>query len=201
MAKAKLSLNEYYQQHQLERQSKRSPFVLRFTEWSGYDGLVLVVKERIEPEARGEELVVKRAKTVERGHLYGEALRQCLPVLKRMVDGVNDSSGVPLELTRFFNQDGLKLTNINLPLDLEAGAKLSLFFRLQTNVKDADRIELLGRRIDRFSREEAAYWLAKVTTPDADMRRFAIRGLRIFLCGDGNKDAGISRLLNKLRAK
>ncbi|OXS16973.1 hypothetical protein CGX12_00720 [Zobellella denitrificans] len=201
MAKAKLALKDYYQEHQLERQARHSPFLLRFTQWAGYSGPVLVVKERIEPEARGEEVTIKRAKTVERGHLYGPALRQCLPVLKRMVDGVTDNSGIPLELTRFFTQEGLKLEQLNLPLDNEAGAKAALFFKLQTNVKDADRIELLGRRIDRFSREEAAYWLAKITTPDNDMRRFAIRGLRIFLCGDGSKDAGINRLLTKLRAK
>ncbi len=198
MAKVKLPLPEHYQSRQLARLSRSAPFVMRFTRWKGYSGPVLEIKERIAPESSNQDN--SQGKTKPRGHLYGEALRQCLPVLKRMVDHVSDDGGVPLELARYMTVEGLKLDDINLPLDREAGAKAALFFRLQTNIQIADRIELLGRRIETFSREEAGYWLAWVTTPNKDDARWAMKGLRITLAGD-SKDPAIARKLARLRAR
>ena len=182
--------------------ARRAPYVLRLTRLKECEPPVLIVKERIAPEDRndtsGRQLI--RGITVGRGKLYGHVVRQCLPVLKHIVQGVCDESGVPLELDRFMTPEGLRLHNINLPLDEEAGAKLALLFRLQDRITDGDRIELMGRRIDRFSREEAAYWLAKTTTPNKDAQRWAIRGLRTMLCGAEGKDQGIQPMLEKLRA-
>lgn len=181
--------------------ARRSPYVLRITRLKECDPPVLIVKERIAPEDRddrpGKQL--QRPITVDRGKLYGQLVRQCLPVLKHIVESVCDEAGVPLELERFMTPEGIRLSNVNLPLDEEAGAKLALLFRLQDRITDADRVELMGRRIDRFSREEAAYWLAKVTTPNKDAQRWAIRGLRILLCGPDGKDPGILPMLDKLR--
>lgn len=182
--------------------TRRAPYLLRITRLKAHEPPVLIVKERIASEDRndtkGREPI--RGITVGRGKLYGDVVRQCLPVLKRMVRSVCDESGVPLDIDRFMSPEGMRLNNINLPLDEEAGAKLALLFRLQDRITDGDRIELIGRRIDRFSREEAAYWLAKTTTPNKDAQRWAIRGLRTMLCGAEGKDQGIQPMLEKLRA-
>lgn len=181
--------------------ARRSPYILRLTRLKECDPPVLIVKERIAPEDRNDSAVKRpqRAISVDRGKLYGQVVRQCLPVLKHMVQSVCDDSGVPLELEHFMTPEGLRLSNVNLPLDEEAGAKLALLFKLQDRITDADRVELMGRRIDRFSREEAAYWLAKVTTPNKDAQRWAVRGLRILLCGAEGNDPGIRPMLEKLR--
>jgi len=75
-----------------------------------------------------------------------------------------------------------------------------LFFRLQSKVKDVDRIELIGRRIAMLSREEAVYWLANVTTADPALRSWAISGLRLMLCGDSG-DKRLPRVLERMRAR
>jgi len=90
--------------------------------------------------------------------------------------------GIPLELQRFFSTEGLKL-RVDLPLDENTGAKLGLIFKLQMRAKDMDRVELLARRISTFTREEAAYWLSRVTTFRPDENRWAQAGLKIMLGG------------------
>lgn len=139
---------------QLAKLARRSPYVLRLTRHKDLPPPVLVVKERIAPEDRDdtEGLTNPRAKHVERGTLHGESVRACLPVLKRILEEVKDEQGIPLGLERFMSAQGLKQTDINFPLDEAAGARLALFFRLQTKVKDVDRIELIGRRVAMFSR-------------------------------------------------
>jgi hypothetical protein len=181
--------------------ARRSPYMLRITRLKECDPPVLIVKERIAPEDRNDARAKRsqRPISVDRGKLHGQLVRQCLPVLKHVVESVCDDSGVPLELERFMTPEGLRLCDVNLPLDEEAGAKLALLFRLQDRISDGDRVELMGRRIDRFSREEAAYWLAKVTTPNKDAQRWAVRGLRILLCGAEGNDPGILPMLEKLR--
>lgn len=182
--------------------ARRSPYLVRITRLKEYDPPVLIIKERIAPEDRNDAPGQQKLRsiTVSLGKLYGDVVRQCLPVLKSMVRSVCDETGVPLEIERFMTTQGLRLNNINLPLDEAAGAKLALLFRLQDRISDGDRIELMGRRIDRFSREEAAYWLAKTTTPNRDAQRWAVRGLRTMLCGAEGKDQGIQPMLEKLRA-
>lgn len=187
---------------ELGRLARRSPYVLRLTRHKDMPPPVLTVKERIAPEDRDdiEGLTNPRAKTVERGTLYGDSVRACLPVLKRILEEVKDDHGIPLGLERFMTVQGLKRTDLNFPLDEAAGARLALFFRLQSKVKDIDRIELIGRRVAMFSREEAIYWLANVTTADPALRSWAISGLRILLCGEAG-DQRVPRILDKVRAR
>ncbi|MDZ7810494.1 MAG: hypothetical protein U5L11_10680 [Arhodomonas sp.] len=186
----------------LQAAARQAPFLLRLTRRRRVSPPVLVVKERIAAEDRDDyaELKQARAKTVERGTLHGEAVRAAQPVLRRLLEAVRDEQGVPRGLERFMTVQGLRRTDLNLPLDEEAGAKLALFFRLQTNLRDAERIELIGRRVALFSREEAVYWLANITASDPTLAAWAVRGLRLMLCGEAG-DPEVPRILERLRAR
>ncbi|WP_445003805.1 DUF7680 family protein [Halomonas mongoliensis] len=187
---------------QLAKLAKRSPYALRLTRHKDLPPPVLIIKERIAPEDRDdiEGLTNPRAKHVERGTLHGDSVRACLPVLKRILEEVKDEQGIPLGLESYMSAQGLKQTDLNFPLDEAAGARLALFFRLQSKVKDVDRIELIGRRVAMFSREEAVYWLANVTTADPALRSWATSGLRMLLCGEAG-DKRVPRILEKVRAR
>jgi hypothetical protein len=104
---------------------------------------------------------------------------------------------MPANLERYLTQEGLKL-RLSLPLDEEAGAKLALIFRLQERVSDLDRVELIARRVARFTREEAAYWLSRTTSFGVDANRWAVSGLRVMLGGQA-KDPAVQRMLERLR--
>jgi hypothetical protein len=192
---AKLTLNEQYEQ-QLKGLARTASFVLRITEWKGQSAPVLVVKERV---SRDDAQKVKSEGLVERGHIKGEVLRRLLPLLKKACSHVVDPFGVPTQVERFLSQEGLSM-RITLPIDDEAGAKLSLIFRLQERLPDADRVELIARRVLLFSREEALYWLSRVTDFGPDANRWAISGLRLLLGGQPN-DPGVPRMLESLRTK
>lgn len=183
---------------------RRAAFVLRITEWKALPVPVLVIKERqglsqTEPTSQlslplnGQS----RSTLVERGHLAGEALRRCLPIMRCILEQVCDEMGVPAGLQRYLTQEGLKL-RLSLPLDEAAGAKLALIFRLQERVHDLDRVELIARRVARFTREEAAYWLSRTTSFGADANRWALSGLRLMLGGQP-KDPAVQRMLERLR--
>lgn len=191
----KVSLQEHYDR-QLKGLVKSAPFVLRITEWKDQPPPILVVKERV---SRDEAEQKRGENWTERGFVKGETLRRLLPLLKKACASVVDASGVPTQVDRFLTQEGLR-QRVTLPLDDEAGAKLALIFRLQERLPDADRVELLARRVLLFSREEALYWLSRVTDFGPDANRWAISGLRLFLGGQPNDD-GVSRMLSSLRAK
>ena len=180
----------------LKNRWRSAPFVLRFTELADYTGTVLVIKERVEKENSATRK--KLGSLRDRGTLYGENLKTLQPRLKTILEPVVDEGGVPLDLQRFISREGFKLRD-NLPLDEEAGAKLALIFKLQARLHNPERLELLARRVRRFSREEAAYWLSRTTHYGPDANRWAVAGLRYLLCGGSNQDAGIERMLNKLR--
>lgn len=186
----------------LNQLARNSPWVLRLTRHRNIAPPVLVIKERIAPEDRSdvEDLVQPRSKAVERGQLHGEVVRACRQVLKRILEEVTDDQGIPLRLERYMTLQGLKETNLNLPLDETAGARLALFFRLQSKVKDISRVELIGRRVAMFSHEEAIYWLANVTSADAALSSWATSGLRILLCGESG-DPRVHEVLEKVRAR
>ena len=183
--------------------SAKTPFVLRITEWRDTPIPVLVVKERQyrDPEQAptGADGQRPRARPIliERGNLSGEPLHRCLPLLRRIVEGVTDSSGIPLELARYLTAEGLRLRG-NLPLDEESGAKLALLFRLQDRIKDLDRIELIAHRVRQFTREEAAYWLSRTVSFGPTANRWAISGLRTMLGGHAD-DKGVQEMLGRLR--
>jgi hypothetical protein len=204
MAKRKTSLD--LTKHHAERLvplSTKAPFVLRITEWRDTPIPVLVVKER---QYRDEDAAPKgtdgqrrcaRPILIERGSLYGEPLHRCLPILRRVVEGVTDAVGIPLELARYLTAEGLRLRG-NLPLDEEAGAKLALIFRLQDRIKDLDRVELIAHRVRQFTREEAAYWLSRTTSFGPTANRWAASGLRTMLGGHAD-DKGVQEMLERLR--
>lgn len=191
----KVSLQEHYDR-QLKGLVKSAPFVLRITEWKDQPPPILVVKERV---SRDEAEQKRGENWTERGFVKGETLRRLLPLLKKACSSVVDASGVPTQVDRYLTQEGLR-QRVTLPLDDEAGAKLALIFRLQERLPDADRVELLARRVLLFSREEALYWLSRVTDFGPDANRWAISGLRLFLGGQPN-DNGVSRMLESLRTK
>lgn len=194
MKASKLSLNDLYEQR-LKMAVKSAPFVVRITEWKGEPVPVVVIKERRRGEP-GEE--TKHEGVVERGHIKGDALRRLLPILKKITTRVMDNSGIPTEVDRFMSQEGLKL-RLTLPLNEEAGAKMALIFKLQERLPDLDRAELIARRVSQFTREEALYWLSRITDFGPDMNRWAVSGLRILLGGQAG-DQAVEKLLEKLRA-
>lgn len=180
-----------------------APFVLRITEWKDQPVPVLVVKERSgagdeadsgaekEPQAGG------RTRLSEVGFIAGESQRLCLSIFRRIVEKVKDRSGIPLEMQRYLTVEGLRM-RVNLPLDEEAGAKLGLISRLQMRVKEPDRVELIARRVARFTGEEASYWLSRTTHFGPDANRWALSGLRIVLGGQP-KDPAVPQMLERLR--
>ena len=186
----------------LQAMARKSPFLLRLTRLSDMEPPVLIVKERIAPEDRDdvEGLTNPRAKTVERGQIHGEAARSCIAILQRILGDVRDDQGIALNLDRHVTREGLKRTDINLPLDEAAGARLALFFRLQSKMRDINRIELIGRRVALFSREEAVYWLANVTASNQTLRAWATTGLRTMLCGEAG-DHRVQDELTRVRAR
>ena len=195
-------LQAHYRER-LEPLWRRAPFVLRITEWKDYPVPVLAVKERRIADSGAENNGAiqnegeRSTRLVECGHLYGEAQRCCLPILQNLVVTVCDDAGVPLELQRYLTPQGLRL-RVNLPLNEEAGAKIALICRLQERVNDRERVELIARRVARFTGEEAAYWLSRMTSFSDDARRWAVAGLRLMLGGQP-KDPGVERMLEQLR--
>jgi hypothetical protein len=200
------SLDEFYQRRSLATVAKTAPFVLRITRWREVTGPVLAVKERLvraqTATAYDNDVVralrpQKTARLVERGHIAGAALHRAQPMLKSVLGRVRDECDVPLHLERWMTVEGLRQI-VTLPLDEEAGAKLAVIFRLQERIADLDRIELIARRADRLTREEAAYLLSRMTRFDPASNRWATAGLRIMLGGQA-KDPGVKTTLDWLR--
>lgn len=184
----------------LEALYKHAPFGLLATRHSGLPAPVLLVKERLEIE--GE----RRGKFADRDfQCYGEPMRRLLAegLLARMVTEVTDTDDVRLGLEHILRPRVLDAAALPLqiPLDEPSGTRLGLLFILQGKMRDKDRIELMARRIARFSREEAAYWYSRVTRLEPDLRSMAARGLKIMLCGDGGLEdrPRVRRALDKLR--
>ena len=198
-------LCDHYERH-LAHLWRHAPFVLRITERKDLPIPVLVIKERQGlPDHCTPSLATPGAQAspqgtlVELGRLSGTSMRRCLPTLRAILGRVRDTYGVPMDLQRYLTKEGLKL-RLNLPLDEEAGAKLGLIFRLQGRIADLDRVELIARRLARFTREEAVYWLSRTTSFGPDANRWAVTGLRIMLAGHG-KDRAVERMLDRLRQK
>ena len=175
--------------------ARRSAWVLRITEHKGKPVPLFIVKER-----RGEDSLPGEKKPSvlkERGSLYGDSLRRILPVLRSMLATVRNEEGIPLELQRRLEGAAVAYRG-NLPLDDEAGFRIALLFALAQRVKHLDRVELMARRIERFSREEAAYWHSRIADFGPDAGRWARAGLRVLLAGESG-DRAIAPMLEKLR--
>lgn len=178
---------------------ERAPWVLRITDHKDKPAPVFIAKKRFSPngDAKANGMSSGRPYLKEQGLLYGLPLRRCLPVVRAIAGRVSDDAGIPLELHRFFNNGRISFRG-NLPLDEEAGAKLSLIFKLQERMKDMDRVELIARRVERFSREEATYWLTRATHYGVEGNRWAQAGMRIMLGGQP-EDKAVLRMLERLR--
>lgn len=179
--------------------ARHAPWVLRITEHKEKPAPVFIVKKRFYPngDAGANSKPAGRPHLKDQGLLYGLPLRRCLPVVRTITGRVCDDAGIPLELHRFFNNGRITFRGA-LPLDEEAGFKLALIFKLQERIKDMDRVELIARRVERFSREEAAYWLTRATQYGAEANRWALAGMRIMLGGQP-EDRAVLRMLEKLR--
>lgn len=155
----------------------RMPWMLRITDHKKRPSPVLVIKYRkpIDEDSSQTHLV-------ERGILYGDALRRCLPGIRQIISRIHDESDRHLDLQQFLLGKTIHFRG-NLPLDQAAGAKLALLFRLQERIKDLDRVELMARRIDNFTEEETTYWLSRMLHFGKASNRWAVAGMRIMLGG------------------
>jgi len=202
MAKNTKEHGFHFEMEDLERiQSleKKAPWILRITEHKDKPSPVLIVKERYYPEDNHRQTnpSATNRKTRDRGLLYGQPLRRCLPVIRQILSSVCDEAGTPLELHRFLGNGQITFRG-NLPLDHATGPKLSLIFKLSERVLDMDRVELIAWRVARFTAEEANYWLTRSTQYGAAGSRWALAGMRIMLGGQPG-DKSIQTMLEKLR--
>ncbi len=183
----------------ITKEISKAPWMLRVTEHKDRPVPVMIVKERILPDQRtdAEGLIAPRSVLKERGLIYGQAQLRCLPVIRTILSRVCDRAGIPLELQQFLN--GKRITfRGNLPLDEEAGPKLALIFKLQERITEMDRVELIARRVDRFTREEASYWYSRITSFGEAANRWAMSGMKVMLAGQP-RDPHIETMLDELR--
>ena len=199
-AKTKTDLEVHYQRR-VRPEVSRAPWVLRVTEHTDKPAPVFIIKERIHPDQRTdtEGLVAPRSVLRESGLLYGPQLQRCLPVVRGIISRICDRKGIPLELPQFLKDRRIAFRG-NLPLDDDAGPKLALIFRLQERIKELDRVELIARRIERFTREEAGYWYSRISTFGDAANRWAMAGMKVMLAGQP-KDPNIEKMLEELRQR
>jgi len=185
----------------IKKEIPRAPWVLRITEHKDKPVPVMIAKERIMPDQRkdADGLVAPRSILRERGLIYGRPQLRCIPIFKTILARVCDSAGIPLELHQFLNGNRVIFRG-NLPLDEEAGCKLSLIFKLHERIKEMDRVELIARRVDRFTREEAAYWYSRMTSFGDAANRWAAAGMKVMLAGQP-RDPNVTTMLEELRQK
>lgn len=197
-AKTKRDLETHYIR-QVKPEISIVPWVLRVTEHKGKPLPLFIIKERIMPDQRtnSKDLIAPRSILKERGLLYGQPQLRCLPVIRTILARVCNHAGIPLELNQFISSKRITFRD-NLPLDNEAGCKLALIFKLQERIKDLDRVELIARRVDRFSREEAGYWYSRISTFGEAANRWAMAGMKVMLGGQP-KDPNIETMLDNLR--
>jgi len=199
-SKKKRDTKEHYFRR-IKPEVRHAPWVLRVTEHKGKEVPVFVIKERILPDKRtdAKHLVAPRSILRPCGLLYGQQQRRCLSTVRIIISRICDQAGVPLELQQFINDKRITFRG-NLPMDAEAGNKLALIFRLQERIKELDRVELLARRVERFTREEAAYWYSRISTFGDVANRWAAAGMKIMLAGYP-KDTDIEPMLKDLRER
>ena len=191
-----LDLTQHYDEW-VKPALKIANWAIRVTDHSDKPVPVFIVKEH--HRIPGEKETSEKAKKaiLDRGALFGDALVRLLPIVRKILSGIRSEQGIALELQRYV--DGLPVTfRGNLPLDEEAGYKLALIFKLQERLKELARVELMARRVEKFSREEAAYWFSRVSDFGPEANRWAQAGLRIMLAGQPH-DPAIQTMLEKLR--
>ena len=188
--KPQLDPDEHYRRH-VAPHLELMLWTLRVTDHKDRPSPVIIAKYRKPLDEEG-----KKTRLVERGIIYGNALRRCLPAIRDILGRVRDANDHFLELDQYLAGRSIAFRG-NLPLDDEAGAKLALLFRLQERVQDLDRVELMARRIDNFTEEEASYWLSRILHFGRASNRWAAAGMRIMLGGLPG-DPEIPRMLQEL---
>lgn len=196
MAKKKKAKDEYeHYRLRVEPMVSTSPWVLRLTDHKNRPPPIMIIKQRCYPE--DDEQEHSRPYLKQRGVLWGESQRRLLPILRMILARMLDGHDHPLELQQYLQGNRIEFRG-NLPLDHEAGAKAALIFKLQERLKDGDRVELLARRVDRFTEEEASYWYSRTTNFGPDANRWAIAGMKIML-GGVSQDPAVEQMLERLR--
>ena len=193
-----IQLQMYYDKKVCQEVSK-APWVLRITEHKDKPVPLFIIKQRIHPEQRTDldDLKAPRSILLERGLIYGPSQKRCIPVLKTILARVKNIRDIPMELQQFLNGSRLEFRG-NLPLDDEAGYKMALIFKLQERIKELDRVELIARRVDRFTMEEAGYWYSRMTSFGDAANRWAMAGMKVMLAGQP-RDPNIETMLGDLR--
>ncbi len=177
---------------------RESPWVLRFSVHKGKPAPVMIIKERLHLVDLADSLArVRLGRLRDVGLIYGQAMHRCMRPLREMLARVCDADAVPLELHQLLTSKSIAYRG-NLPLDDESGSKIALLFILQHRMRDLDRIELIAWRIQRFTREEAIYWLSRATQYGEAPNRWAQSGMRIMLGGHSGDDK-VGRMLRDLR--
>jgi predicted AAA+ superfamily ATPase len=88
--------------------------------------------------------------------------------------------------------------NAGIAVVLTLASQTDAFARQTQRLTDLDRVELIARRVAHFTREEAMYWLSRMTSFGPDANRWAVAGLRLMLGGHAN-DPAVERMLERLR--
>lgn len=171
---------------------KDSPWILRVTERKDYTGPLLEICERQNTDSGTTRLK-------EYGRIYNGTLRTCKRAIRYMMSQELDQMGRSAGLHELID-DKIEYRG-QIPLRDEIGAKLALLFKLHPQVRSQERIELMAWRIERFTREEALYWVSKVSIPVYGQRgiEWAKSGLRLMLAGQQKDEAAVRELLDKLR--
>lgn len=185
---------------QMQPLMETAPWILRVSEQKKYTGALLEICERIATDKPQNEVRKhQRSKLKEYGRIYNGSLRTCIPAIQSMMLSLTDEQGRPLNAHLLLS--GKIAYRGWIPLDETTGAKLALLFKLHPQVRSNERVELMAWRIERFSREETMYWLAKVSF-SANGRRsleWAKSGLRLMLAGQQKDADEVQRLLEQLR--
>lgn len=171
---------------------KGAPWILRVSEQKKYTGPLLEICERQSQENGTTKLK-------EYGRIYNGTLRTCRNAIRYMLSQELDALGRPIGLQELIDEKTEYRGHI--PLRDEIGAKLALLFKLHPRVRSQERIELMAWRIERFTREEALYWVSKVSIPVYGQRgiEWAKSGLRLMLAGQEKDEEAVRELLEKLR--
>lgn len=179
----------------------KATWILRITDHKDKASPVFIVKERIMPDQRTDTKDLKAIRSIlkERGIIYGQSQRRCLPIIRIILARINNHADIPLELQQYINKKRITFRG-NLPLDSEAGYKLVLIFKLQERLKEMDRVELIARRIDRFTMEESSYWYSRISHFSDVANRWAMAGMKTMLAGH-SKDPNVEKMLEDFRQK
>ena len=171
---------------------REAPWILRVSEQKKFTGPILEVCERQSTDSG-------KTKLKEYGRIYNGTLRTCKSAICHMLSYELDSMGRAAGLQELLD-DKMEYRG-HIPLSDATGAKLALLFKLHPRVRSQERIELMAWRIGRFTREEALYWVGKVTISAYGQRgvEWAKSGLRLLLAGQQKDMNAVREILDKVR--